>query len=297
MSSIDPPAAAEIRLLLIGPPKVGQSSIANVLAGRNVFPIAASSSSSKTATKSPRHYTNKTILSNKHLLIVDAPPLFVLKNSTSNEAEMKSLAECIAYISPGPHAIFLILSCDDKKNDLFDMEKIVTTVFGSEALKQSIVVFTNIDRLTEKNISVEDFINNQCKQQSLLDACDRRYLTIDSSTNDLTKHETFIKQALILLNNLWEKQTIFKSDMFNTIEKELQHIEQHRLQDLLKPDTSIVEQGAMKLAVREQLRDDIHSHRELADSTFFTLQTHLQTIFKSLVQEVARYFEENIASS
>ncbi|CAF3565934.1 unnamed protein product [Didymodactylos carnosus] len=253
MSAVDPPATAEIRLLLIGPPK--------------------------------------------HLLIIDAPPLFVLKNATSNEAEMKSLAECIAYISPGPHAIFLILSCDDKKNDLFDMEKIVTTVFGAEALKQAIVVFTNIDSLRKKNISIEDFINNQCKQQSLLDACDRRYLAIDSSTNDLTKHETFIKHALVLLNNLCEKQTIFKSDMFDTIEKELQHIEHHRLQDLLRPGASVVEQKVVKLAVREQLRDDIHTYGEISDSTFFTLQSHLQTIFKSLLQEVARYFEENIASS
>lgn len=43
---------------------------------------------------------------------------------------MRRLAKCVALVSPGPHAIFLILSCDDAKNERFDMKQIVTTVFG-----------------------------------------------------------------------------------------------------------------------------------------------------------------------
>lgn len=69
-----PPATDEIRLLLIGPPKTGQSSIANILAGCNVFPVGASSSiNSATPTTQSRHFTNKKILVGKHLLVVDAP--------------------------------------------------------------------------------------------------------------------------------------------------------------------------------------------------------------------------------
>jgi ribosome biogenesis GTPase A len=72
-----PPALDEIRLLLIGAPKVGQSSISNILAGCNVFPVGASSSvDSATPTTQSRHFTNKKILVGKHLLIVDAPVCF-----------------------------------------------------------------------------------------------------------------------------------------------------------------------------------------------------------------------------
>ena len=68
------PATDEIRLLLIGPPKTGQSSIANILSGSNVFPVGASSSvNSATPTTQSRHFTNKKILVGKHLLVVDAP--------------------------------------------------------------------------------------------------------------------------------------------------------------------------------------------------------------------------------
>ena len=44
---------------------------------------------------------------------------------------MRRLAKCCALVSPGPHALFLILSCDDAKNERFDMKQIVTTVFGT----------------------------------------------------------------------------------------------------------------------------------------------------------------------
>jgi hypothetical protein len=43
---------------------------------------------------------------------------------------MRRLAKCVATVSPGPHAIFLILSCDDAKNERFNMKQIVTAVFG-----------------------------------------------------------------------------------------------------------------------------------------------------------------------
>lgn len=45
---------------------------------------------------------------------------------------MRRLAKCVACVSPGPHAIFLILSCDDAKNERFNMKQIVTTVFGEQ---------------------------------------------------------------------------------------------------------------------------------------------------------------------
>jgi ribosome biogenesis GTPase A len=72
-----PPATDEIRLLLIGPPKTGKSSIANILSGYNVFPVGVSSSvNSATPTTQSRHFTNKKIIPGKHLLVVDAPVCF-----------------------------------------------------------------------------------------------------------------------------------------------------------------------------------------------------------------------------
>ncbi|CAF1105067.1 unnamed protein product [Adineta ricciae] len=298
--SSSPTATEEIRLLLIGPPKTGKSSIANILAGLNVFPVGISSSvNSATPTTQSRHFTNKKILVGKHLLVVDAPPLFILKDSTSNDQDMRRLAKCVALVSPGPHAIFLILSCDDAKNERFDMKQIVTTVFGAEALDQSIVVFSFIDRLQQKGMSVDDWINKECKQQALLEACGHRYLVIDSSHNDQSRHIDFLNRSLTMLNELWKRERIFKSKMFDDIEQEIQRQEKNRW-DLFQKKYVPNFQGsekAFRLLLREHMRDELEREPIVAEADYLVVEKYLQPIVKSLLQEVERYLEEEIVST
>ncbi|CAF0726948.1 unnamed protein product [Rotaria sp. Silwood1] len=294
------PATEEIRLLLIGPPKTGKSSIANILAGCNVFPVGASSSvESATPTTQSRHFTNKKILPGKHLLVVDAPPLFILKDATSNDKDMRRLAKCVALVSPGPHAIFLILSCDDAKNERFNMKQIVTTVFGAEALNHSIVVFSFIDRLERKGISVDDWINKECKQQALLEACGHRYLVIDSSHNDQTKHIDFLNRSLAMLNELWKRQQMFKSTMFDDIEQEIQRQEKNRWDLFQKKHANDFygSEKALRLLLREHMRDELEREPILAEADYLVVEKYLQPIVKSLLQEVERYLEEEIVST
>ncbi|CAF1218565.1 unnamed protein product [Adineta ricciae] len=293
-------ATEEIRLLLIGPPKTGKSSIANILAGLNVFPVGISSSvNSATPTTQSRHFTNKKILVGKHLLVVDAPPLFILKDSTSNDQDMRRLAKCVALVSPGPHAIFLILSCDDAKNERFDMKQIVTTVFGAEALDQSIVVFSFIDRLQQKGMTIDDWINKECKQQALLEACGHRYLVIDSSHNDQSRHIDFLNRSLAMLNELWKRERIFKSKMFDDIEQEIQRQEKNRW-DLFQKKYVPNFQGsekAFRLLLREHMRDELEREPIVAEADYLVVEKYLQPIVKSLLQEVERYLEEEIVST
>jgi len=299
-SETSPPATDEIRLLLIGPPKTGKSSIANILAGYNVFPVGISSSvDSATPTTQSRHFTNKKILLGKHLLVVDAPPLFILKDATSHEQDMRRLAKCCALVSPGPHAIFLILSCDDAKNERFDMKQIVTTVFGAEALDQSIVVFSFIDRLQQKGISVDDWINKEFKQKALLEACGHRYLVIDSSHNDQTKHIDFINRSLTMLNEIWKREHIFKSKLFDDLEQEIQRQERNRW-DLFQKKYGNHFHGpekALRLLLREHMRDELEREPLIAEADYLIVEKYLQPIAKSLLQEVERYLEEEIVST
>jgi len=91
-------ATDEIRLLLIGPPKTGKSSIANILCGANVFPVGTSSSvNSATPTTQSRHYTNKKILVGKHLLVVDAPVRAHMRYSFKNENYLFSFLAVIYF--------------------------------------------------------------------------------------------------------------------------------------------------------------------------------------------------------
>lgn len=231
---------------------------------------------------------------------------------------MRRLAKCVALVSPGPHALFLILSCDDAKNERFNMKQIVTTIFGksksfllifsistyiyflgAEALDQSIVVFSFIDRLEHKGISVDDWINKECKQQALLEACGHRYLVIDSSHNDQTKHIDFINRSLTMLNELWKRERIFKSKMFDDIEQEIQRQEKNRW-DLFQKKLGNNFNGsekALRLLLREHMRDELEREPIIAEADYLVVEKYLQPIVKSLLQEVARYLEEEIVST
>jgi AIG1 family protein len=173
------------------------------------------------------------------------------------------------------------------------------SILGAEALDQSIVVFSFIDRLQRKGISVDDWINKECKQQALLEACGHRYLVIDSSHNDQTKHIDFINRSLTMLNELWKRERMFKSKMFDDIEQEIQRQEKNRRDLFLKKIGNNFQgsEKALRLLLREHIRDELEREPILAEADYLVLEKYLQPIFKSLLQEVARYFEEEIIST
>jgi hypothetical protein len=161
------------------------------------------------------------------------------------------------------------------------------------------VVFSFIDRLQRKGLSVDDWINKECKQQALLEACGHRYLVIDSSHNDQTKHIDFINRSLTLLNELWKKERIFKSKMFDDLEQEIQRQEKNRW-DLFQKKNATNFHGsekALRLLLREHMRDELEREPILVEADYLVVEKYLQPIVKSLLQEVARYLEEEIVSS
>lgn len=170
---------------------------------------------------------------------------------------------------------------------------------GAEALEQSIVVFSFIDRLQRKGISVDDWINNECKQQALLEACGHRYLVIDSSHNDQSKHVDFITRSLTMLDELWKRERRFKSKMFDDLEQEIQRQEKNRL-DLFQRKLGNNFHGsdkALRLLLREHMRDELEREPIIAEADYLVVEKYLQPIIKSLLQQVERYLEEEIVST
>ncbi|CAF3955422.1 unnamed protein product [Rotaria magnacalcarata] len=170
---------------------------------------------------------------------------------------------------------------------------------GAEALRQSIVVFSFIDRLEAKGISVHDWINKECKQQALLEACGHRYLVIDSSHNDQNKHIEFLNRSLTMLNELWKTEQIFKSKMFDDMEQEIQRQEKNRW-DIFQnkyANNFHGSESALRILLREHMRDELEREPILAEADYLVVEKYLQPIVKSLLQEVERYLEEEIAST
>lgn len=109
----------------------------------------------------------------------------------------------------------------------------------------------------------------------------------------------FLNQALTMINDLWKRERIFQSKMFNDIEQEIQRQEKNRWDLFQKKHASHFHgsEKALRLLLREHMRDELDREPILAEADYLVLEKYLQPIFKSLLQEVERYLEENIASS
>lgn len=148
-------------------------------------------------------------------------------------------------------------------------------------------------------MSVDEWINKECKQQALLEACNHRYLVIDSSHNDQNKHYDFINRSLAMLAELWKRERIFHSKMFEDLEQEIQRQETHRW-DLFQKKLGYDFHGsekALRLLLREYMRDELEREPILAEADYLVVEKYLQPIVKSLLQEVERYLEEEIVST
>lgn len=113
------------------------------------------------------------------------------------------------------------------------------------------------------------------------------------------KHVDFLNRSLAMLNELWKNEQIFKSKMFDDMEQEIQRQEKNRW-DLFQKKHSVNFHGsekALRLLLREHMRDEIEREPILAEADYLVIEKYLQPMVKSLLQEVERYLEEEIVST
>jgi len=102
-----------------------------------------------------------------------------------------------------------------------------------------------------------------------------------------------------MLNELWKRERIFKSKMFDDIEQEIQRQEKNRL-DIFQRKLGNNFNGsekALRILLREYMRDELEREPILAEADYLVIEKYLQPILKSLLQEVERYLEEEIVST
>ncbi|KAG6922041.1 GTPase, IMAP family member 1 [Chelydra serpentina] len=163
----------KLKLILVGKEGVGKSATGNTILGNKVFESKLGAKPVTETCKTGRRNWN-----GKEVVVIDMPDIF--SPEASDTETYREISHCIVFSAPGPHALVLVTQLGRYTEEDKETVKRVREIFGVEAMRHMIVLFTRKEDLGGDSLKVYVRNSDNKNLKELIQACKYRYCAFNN---------------------------------------------------------------------------------------------------------------------